>query len=154
MTAACLCSKRREEDGGLLDGAVKGGRRKVLGVRSQRREEGAVVKGARRRRREGRRSDVNVKEHDDGDVQDGGVLRVGEGREALVRPCPLDEKGGLWQVGYGITVAASLSTRALREGIYKKEPQSEKWRMVGSGDRMSNERNATTTGKCDRGSIE
>ena len=49
MTAACLCSKRREEDGGLLDGAVKGGRRKVLGVRSQRREEGAVVKGARRR---------------------------------------------------------------------------------------------------------
>jgi hypothetical protein len=29
-----------------------------------------VAQGARRRRREGRRSDVNVKEHDDGDVQD------------------------------------------------------------------------------------
>jgi len=41
MAAACLCD--------LLDGAVKGGRRKVLGVRSQRWEEGAVVKGARRR---------------------------------------------------------------------------------------------------------
>ena len=97
MTAACLCSKRREEDGGLLDGAVKGGRRKVLGVRSQRREEGAVVKGARRRRREGRRSDVNVKEHDDGDVQDGGVLRVGEGRGALVRPWTFANYDGLSQ---------------------------------------------------------